>query len=183
MGNRNLDKIVVIDLEATCWDDPKEQGQQVSEIIEIGVCFLNVKTGEITDKTSYMVRPVCSTISKFCTQLTTLTQEQVDKGIPFGDACNKLRKEFGTINRVWASYGNYDRDQFQRDCTRLGIQYPFKQTHLNVKTLLALRKGMSREVGLHEAVKIHGWDFEGTHHRGCDDAYNIAKVLWEIIKR
>lgn len=183
MGNRNLDKIVVIDLEATCWDDKTEQGSQPSEIIEIGACFLNIKTGELSNKVGYIVRPVYSTVSEFCTKLTSLTQEQVDRGIPFGDACNKMRKEFGTINRVWASYGEYDRKKFEQDCALLHVQYPFKQTHINVKTLLALKKGLSREPGLAEAVKMFGWEFEGTHHRGCDDAWNIAKVLWELIKR
>ncbi len=183
MGKRNLDKIVVIDLEATCWDNPEEQGSQISEIIEIGTCFLNIKTGEISNKVGYIVRPRHSTISEFCTKLTTLTLEQVDHGIPFRDACNKLRKEFGSVNRVWASYGDYDRKQFERDCALHSVEYPFKQTHINVKTLLALRYGMGREIGLAAAVEMFGWKFEGTHHRGCDDAWNIAKVLWELIKR
>ena len=40
-----LDKIIVIDLEATCWEGDPPPGQE-SEIIEIGLCILDVATGE-----------------------------------------------------------------------------------------------------------------------------------------
>ena len=47
MGSWRFDEVVVIDLEATCWDTPAEKAINTSEIIEIGVCLLNSHTGEI----------------------------------------------------------------------------------------------------------------------------------------
>ena len=53
----------------------------------------------------------------------------------FATACATLRKELGSEQRVWASYGDYDRRQFQRQCADAGVRYPFGIRHLNVKTL------------------------------------------------
>ena len=68
---RLLDKILVIDLESTCWDGPPPEGQ-VSEIIEIGVVTLDVAALQRVDKQSILIKPTKSEISAFCTQLTTL---------------------------------------------------------------------------------------------------------------
>ncbi len=43
MGTMNFDKIVVVDIESTCWETKEEQGNQPMEIIEIGACVLDVK--------------------------------------------------------------------------------------------------------------------------------------------
>lgn len=181
---RKLDRVIFIDLEATCWATKEEQGIQVSEIIEIGACMLNVKTGDIERKTSYLIRPRLSTISKFCTELTTITPELIkSKGIPFKDAINKFKKEFGPATRTWASWGYYDKAEIERECRRHGIDYPMGRNHINAKNLWALKNGLSEELGMIEALKYAGISHEGTHHRGDDDAVNCAKLLWQVLKR
>jgi len=48
-----LDKLIVIDIEATCWEGDPPEGQ-AAEIIEIGVCVLDVTTGQrVGDKVSW----------------------------------------------------------------------------------------------------------------------------------
>lgn len=70
--------IIIIDLEATCWrgEVPKDQ---VSEIIEIGICLLDIKTRVISKNKGILIQPERSKISPFCTDLTTITQELLDK--------------------------------------------------------------------------------------------------------
>jgi len=46
-----------------------------------------------------------------------------------------------------------------------------------VKRLLAERQGLPKKPGLGEAVQLAGLEFTGTHHRGIDDARNIARLL------
>ena len=179
-----LDQILVIDVEATCWEGNPPPGQ-TSEIIEIGLCVLDVPTLTRADQRTILVRPVCSTVSAYCTQLTTLTQADVDGGMPLAEACQVLVHEYQAPARLWASYGDYDRKQFERNCARrsgeFGIPYPFGPTHLNVKTLAAVVYGWSREVGMSEALKRMGLPLEGTHHRGGDDAWNIAAILSRVL--
>lgn len=44
---RKLDYIVVVDIEATCWEGKVPEGMS-SDIIEVGVCLLDVNSGERT---------------------------------------------------------------------------------------------------------------------------------------
>jgi inhibitor of KinA sporulation pathway (predicted exonuclease) len=172
-----LDRLLVIDIESTCWQGSPPEGQE-SEIIEIGICVLDIHSGERVNKESLLVKPERSQVSVFCTQLTTLTQTQVSReGVEFEKACRILKRKYLAHNRVWASYGDYDRRQFERQCAARGIDYPFGPSHLNVKTLFALIQGLTQEIGMIEALKLLGLPVEGTHHRGVDDAWNTALLL------
>jgi inhibitor of KinA sporulation pathway (predicted exonuclease) len=179
---RSLDQVIVIDVEATCWEGAPPPGQ-ASEVIEIGVCPVEAATGRRLGKTSILVRPERSAVSPFCTRLTTLTAEQVAGGVSFADASARLRKEFRTQDRLWASYGDYDRKQFERQCAAAGLNTPFGPSHLNVKTLFALARGLPHEVGMDQALELAGLPLEGTHHRGGDDAWNIAALLATLLTR
>jgi inhibitor of KinA sporulation pathway (predicted exonuclease) len=177
-----FDLILVVDVEATCWEGNPPEGQQ-SEIIEIGLCPLQVATGERLERRSILVKPQRSTVSPFCTQLTTLTQAQVDGGIAFSAACALLRSEYRARERVWASYGDYDRRQFERQCQALGVSYPFGPSHLNVSSLLALVHRQPHQLGMDAALALLHLPLEGTHHRGVDDAWNIAGLLSRLLWR
>jgi len=177
---KKLDQIIVIDIEATCWESEPPKGQE-SEIIEIGICPLDIATGNRLEKRSILVRPERSTVGAYCTALTSLTQEQVDQGIPFEEACLILRKDYQAKKRVWASYGDYDRRQFEKQCQAWNTGYPFGPTHINVKNLFALVRQLPREVGMAEALNKLGFPLEGVHHRGEDDAWNIARILSRIL--
>jgi inhibitor of KinA sporulation pathway (predicted exonuclease) len=176
------DRIVVVDVEATCWEGMPPPGQQ-SEIIEIGVCTLDPETRERGESASILVRPERSRVSPFCTELTTLTQGQVDQGIRFADACALLQEDYCSRERVWASYGQYDRGQFERQCESLYVEYPFGAEHLNVKALFAEIYGLPRQVGMGRALRTLKLPLEGTHHRGGDDAWNIAAILAWLLER
>lgn len=178
--SKYMDQIIVVDVESTCWPGTPPQGQE-SEIIEIGVCPLDVASGQRLGRYSILVRPERSTVSPFCTQLTTLTQEQVDSGISFAEACARLKSNFASQQRVWASFGDYDRRQFERQCTSQNIRYPFGTRHLNVKTLFAIVQGLPHEVELDLALQQSNLPLEGTHHRGDDDAWNIASLLSMLV--
>lgn len=179
---RNLDKIIVVDLEATCWDGDSIQPEgEVSEIIEIGITELDAKSGELIQSEGILVRPQFSTVSKFCTELTTLTAEQISKGMSYPEALEYIKSKYKPFDRTWASYGDYDREQFRRNDELYKTKSPFGRTHINVKNLLALEKGLKKEVGLTRGCELCGFTLDGTLHRGVDDSINIAKILREIL--
>jgi inhibitor of KinA sporulation pathway (predicted exonuclease) len=177
---QKLDQILVIDVEATCWQGDSPPGQD-REIIEIGLCILDVAKLQRGDNPSILVRPVHSTVSDYCTRLTTLTQEEVEGGISLREACDTLRRNYHSRERLWASYGDYDRKQFERECKAHGIEYPFGDGHINVKSLFAVVRHLSGEVPLDKAMAMAGFPLQGTHHRGADDAWNIARLLADIL--
>ena len=149
--------------------------------------MVDVAALERVERRSILIRPACSTVSVYRTQLTTLTQADVDGGIPLAEACRVLTQEYQSGQRLFASFGDYDAQQFERNCARcsgaFGISYPFGPTHLNVKNLAAVAYGWSREVGMSEALVRTGLPLEGTHHRGGDDAWNIAGLLCQLLRR
>ena len=97
------------------------------------------------------------------------------------EVCQILKDKYLTHQRVWASYGEYDKNQFQKQCQSSGVKYPFTSKHINVKTLLALVRSLPREVGMAQALELLNLPLEGTHHRGVDDAWNIGKILSELL--
>lgn len=173
-----IDKILVVDIEATCW--AANEPSALSEVIEIGLAVLDVKTLTCT-KGGVLVRPTTSTVSPFCTELTGLTPNQVADGIPFHEACTWLRSN-GSSSRMWASYGDYDRRMFEEQCRNERVAYPFSQSHLNVKTLLAAVMGWTKAPSMDEALRRLDIPLVGRHHRGVDDAYNIAQLLVRVLQ-
>ncbi|MDZ7291624.1 MAG: exonuclease domain-containing protein [candidate division KSB1 bacterium] len=177
---KKLDQIIVVDVEATCWDGEPPPGQE-SEIIEIGVCTLDVASCQRLEKQDILVKPERSTVSAYCTRLTTLSQAEIDRGIAFAEACAILQKQYLSKNRVWASYGDYDRRQFAQQCQSHNLEYPFGPTHINVKNLFALAHGLREEVGMAKALELMHLPLEGVHHRAGDDVWNIARILSELL--
>jgi inhibitor of KinA sporulation pathway (predicted exonuclease) len=171
-----VDKIIVVDIEATCWQEGAPHGEK-SDIIEIGLVPLDVRTLSLGAAKRIVTQPTRSSVSPFCTQLTGITQEEVENGIPLSDGCAVLRREYESDGRLWASYGDYDRRMFETCCAELGIPYPFGQSHLNVKTLLAVSLGLPCEVSLKTGLHRVGLEFIGRAHRGEDDAINAARLL------
>ena len=172
------DKIVVIDIEATCWEGYNAPEGQENEIIEIGVCLLNPKATPITvtDKRSILVKPQESVISPYCTELTSITPEIVEKeGISFDEACKILEEEYDTRNRLWGSWGALDMRMFKSQCRRRKVRYPFSKKHSNLKRVFHEFHG--QRMGLARALEAVGIEAQGTAHRGDADAYNTALLL------
>ncbi len=176
-----MGKIIVVDLESTCWEHKPPEGE-VSEIIEIGICVLDTETGKIENNKGIFVKPQKSKVGSFCTQLTTLTQEMVDEGISFEEACQQLQNEYQVKDYPWASYGAYDLNMFKRQCESFGVEYPFSEEHINVKALFAEKNNLKRPLGMSGALAKMYIPLEGTHHRGVDDAKNIAKILFTLVR-
>lgn len=99
-------KLLIVDLESTCFETREESSKYISEIIEIGVVLLNLETKLIEKSQGILVKPVVSHISPFCTKLTTITQDLIDaEGVSFPDAYGILVDEYNSRDYLWASLG------------------------------------------------------------------------------
>lgn len=173
------DKINVIDLEATCWHNHQVPHNQRNEIIEIGIAVVDTEKMEVIDEEGMLITPVQSEVSEFCQELTSLTPGKLhSEGSSLEEVCNRLANHYSTEKYPWASWGNWDERQLREDCEQKEIAYPMSREHLNLKMLYGIFDGCERAPGLGKAL---GDDFEGTQHRGVDDARNEAKLLLEIL--
>ncbi len=180
--SKKLDRVLVIDIECTCWDDLPPRGQ-MSEIIEVGLCVVDVQLLRRLERRSLMVKPMTSEVSEFCTDLTGITTEMVQDAPPLSEAVRILRDQYRAGDRLFASWGDYDRKQFYRNCQTYNLKYPFGPTHLNIKNLFSTALGLNQELGIDGACQRLGLTMEGAHHRGVDDAWNIARIFCLLLKR
>lgn len=173
-------RYLVVDLEATC-DDQGALPRDESEIIEIGAVLVDGATLEPLEEFQTFVRPlVHPRLTPFCTQLTTITQDDVARAPTFRFVAPRLAA-FGK-DALFCSWGAYDKNQLERDARRAGIRSPLGPRHLNLKEEFARVAG-DRQSGNHGALHRVGLTATGTHHRGIDDARNIARLLPYVLGR
>jgi inhibitor of KinA sporulation pathway (predicted exonuclease) len=179
---------MVVDLEATTSRDgsvPKDE----METIEIGAVLVRAESLEPEAEFATLVRPVRHPVlTAFCTQLTTITQAMVAEAPLFPAAMAAFARQMPLSEPgvVFCSWGEFDRRQLERDCAYHGVPYPLP-VHLNLKRRFSESLGSSRRVrrrgfGVAEALAVCHLEFEGTAHRGLDDARNIARLLPRIAR-
>ncbi|NBM16915.1 3'-5' exonuclease [Streptomyces sp. GC420] len=171
----------VIDVEATCWEDEPPPGS-VGEITAIGLTVVDLGALERVSPHRIPVRPARSAVSAFCTALTGLTQAEVDTGVGFGEACRILAAEHGAGARPWTSWGDCDRHRFTRQCRATGTPYPLGRRRTNAKAAFTQARGLRRRPGTAGALRMAGLPLEGRHHRGGDDAWNIAALVLSLAR-
>lgn len=172
------ERYLVIDFEATCCNKgtvPREH----MEIIEVGAVMVEAQTFAVVDEFQTFIRPVRHPrLTPFCVSLTSIEQKDVDSAPLFGEAIQQFKQWLYRYDRfVFCSWGDYDLKQLKQDCEFHKLPYPISAPHLNVKRLMAERQGLAKKPGLGDAVRMAKMTFQGSHHRGIDDARNIARLL------
>jgi len=171
---------IIVDLEATCWEAQTEIKQK--EIIEIGAVALNENFEYAKSEFSSFVKPVeNSELSDFCKQLTTIKQNDIDNAEDFKDVFRKFLNWIGSNEFTICSWGIYDLNQFNTDCRNHGFALPesFKN-HINLKLIFKKVKDVNPG-DIQKAMKYLEIKHTGVHHRGIDDARNIAKISQLIL--
>ena len=202
MNNYCYDVICVVDFEATCEDNQNSKGMDVAqaealasvpssqEIIEFPVFFVDVKKREIVSTFHSFVKPSkTSNLSSFCTELTGITQRQVDSAQSFSQVIEAFEdwlyfhlKNYSYTSFAFATDGSWDFAHFfANSCQVNGIPYPSY-----AKRWINIRKVFSSHYKLHSVSLTHmlshlGMDFEGRKHSGFDDTKNIARVLIRML--
>ena len=178
-------EFVVVDLEATCYNS--EVGRPidfVNEIIEIGAVKLD-STGKEISRFGKFAKPLkFPVISKFCNELTTITQDDID----YADNLSDVLVEFfeWCDGAKLVSWGNYDRSQLTKDLIANDLEYLLDglEGHQSLKHLHGQWNNLRRGgIGVSGALRFEKLTFDGQPHRGIDDAINIAKIFRKYIDR
>jgi inhibitor of KinA sporulation pathway (predicted exonuclease) len=178
MTQLDIKRILIVDLEATCWND-RPQSVDVMEVVEFG-CALASLDGTIEASFGQLVKPqINSELSEFCIELTGISQAMVNESPGYIEAVKRLDYMLKNLHfDVWGSWGQYDFNQLKVEKDRYGIAPKFTEIpHINIKAIWQSTKGHKKKAGLRKALAFLGFEFEGNQHRGEDDAKNIAKVL------
>lgn len=168
---------LVIDLEATC-DDAGVIPRDETEIIEIGAVLCDAESLSPVQEWQSFVKPRRHPkLTPFCTELTSITQPEVDGAPSFPDAIKALAVFVKGRDLLFCSWGDYDKNQLDHDARKHGVALPLGRAHLNLKQAFREKSGDNRKLGVGQALARVGLRFDGTAHRGIDDARNIARLL------
>lgn len=178
----NTMKLAIIDLECTCDDTKTLIPREQMEIIEIGVVIADL-SGKTYREFNAFVKPVIHpTLTPFCTELTSITQSQVDNGLSLQKALTQLDDFLFNENvDAWASWGAFDANQIRKDIRNNRLRekdYSFlEMRHINLSHEYVLSQRLKRKMGVRKALASHNMKFIGIPHRGIDDVKNIARLL------
>ncbi|WP_200883134.1 MULTISPECIES: 3'-5' exonuclease [unclassified Alteromonas] len=168
---------LIVDLESTCCeDDSIPKGEH--EVIEIGAVMVDATSLKEVDCFDIFVRPVRHpSLTQFCTNLTTITQKDLDKAPHFPEASEIFAQWLHRYkNYVFCSWGNYDRNHLESDSAYHNVKNPISAKHVNLKNEFAKQMKV-KKVGMQRALELVNEPLMGSHHRGIDDARNICKLL------
>ncbi|ESO93073.1 hypothetical protein LOTGIDRAFT_119783, partial [Lottia gigantea] len=184
-----LDYIIIIDYEATCEAHTMDYRH---EIIEFPAILMNVSDGSMVSEFRSYCKPIENPkLTRFCTGLTGITQEQVDKAEEFPVVLENFEKWLTShklgVKRGFkfavATDGPWDMRRFLfYQCQMLDMPFPkWAKKWVNLRKLFA--NFYRRERGNIENMLRHlGLEFEGRQHCGMDDTRNIARIAQRLIK-
>jgi 3'-5' exoribonuclease 1 len=173
-------RIVVVDVEATCWT--KGVFSRKKETIEIGA--VKVLFGRAASKWpefQTFVRPQrLPRLSSFCRELTGITQENVDAAPTFPEALRLFLDWSQPLERVvLATWSRYDLWQLDLDLEAHGLPklaFPF----IDVKKLAARTVGAkSFEQAARQLTPESG---DMPRHRAIADARRTARIVERLLK-
>lgn len=175
---QSYDFMMIVDIEHTCTHDgsipPEER-----EIIELGAVVVDMKSIEIIDEFSALVKPqLHPKISNFCSQLTGITQPELDNSNNFESVFSEFLNWYPMTSKVLlATWGSYDLVQINIDCVSHNLPLFSPCAVLNLKKIFKKVNKLKKPVGLSRALELCQCEFEGSHHRALDDARNTVTLL------
>ena len=183
--------LCILDFEATCWDDSSNAEQM--EIIEFPSVLYKIneatKTVEFISEFAKYVKPTINPIlTKFCTELTGIKQETVDKADTIDIVYNQHIEWLSTNvpndkKVIIATCGAWDLNtQLPREIRNKNlVKHPLYSNFVNVKVEFRSVTKI-HPYGMTCMLKHFNIPLEGRHHSGIDDTKNIAKVMLTLIQ-
>ena len=173
---------IIFDLEATCIEDRKVQF--TNEIIEIGAVKLDKDLTQIDTFQTFIKPTINPVLSDFCVNLTTIQQQEVDNGEGFEEALQRFASwiKADADDAQLLSWGHYDKNQILNEAQIKGYTgeiHTLLEHHRSLKHDFAKIK-KTKACGMLKALAKLRIEPTGTHHRGLDDALNIAEIFKAI---
>ncbi|XP_064600584.1 3'-5' exoribonuclease 1-like isoform X2 [Liolophura sinensis] len=181
------DYLLVIDFEATCEEDVENYNH---EIIEFPAILVDVQQNKIVDEFHSYCRPLLNPqLSKFCCNLTGITQSQVDTADSFPLVLKSMEKWMESQclgserSFAVATDGPWDMSRFLNgQCSLSDITFPqWARRWVNVRKTYA-NFYQCRRTKITNMLENLGLTFEGNLHCGRDDARNIAQICIRMME-
>lgn len=173
---------MIVDLGATCWERDSVPSHMAT--IEVGAVRMASSNDQADREFCSFVRQLQEPLlSDFCVSLTTITQADVNAAPPFPTVFADFQAWLPDDEFTRCSWGLYDLKQLRADYRRHRIVFPaVLERHINLKQASANVMNVKPPT-TKGALRLLGLPLSGTHHRGIDDARNIARLTGWILPR
>ncbi|KAI0080101.1 exonuclease [Panus rudis PR-1116 ss-1] len=184
------DFLLVLDFEATCGDAVSRM-----EIIEFPTLVYDLKQDKVISTFHEYVKPVLHpTLTPFCTELTGITQDVVDKADTFPEVWNRYRdflKRQGVFDNpdayIFVTCGQWDLktmlpNQLEISESTEGrddsgeLVSPYNR-FINLKQAFRRHYKTRFNAGMLDMLSKLKMEVEGRHHSGIDDCRNILRII------
>ena len=178
--------LVVVDFECTCED---QEEPFLHEIIEFPAVLLDLRTGREVRHFHAFVKPTeRPVLSDFCSRLTGIDQATVDKAEPLDRVLVRFGAwldEFAGEDYSLAADCQSDLRHFLLpECRRKKIRVRDAwRCWVDIGRHLMVHFDLRRPGNLQMKLAKVGLVFEGTPHRGIDDARNIGRLALALQER
>ena len=118
------------------------------------------------------------------TKLTSITQEDVDPADNFNIVVKRFEEWMKPNDMPTAllSWGEFDKRQFAADARLHELELSWLKYWACLQRHYSKFKGSQNQIGLKNALKLEGLDFNGTQHRAIEDARNMAELFIKVAK-
>ena len=173
-------KYIIVDLEST--ERMYEfNNSNIGEIIEIGA--VKIENNKIVDSFDIFIKPEYTKLTPFISDLTSIIQKEIESAYFFKEAYKIFNDWIDKPeDYVFISCGNYDYNQLKTICNLHNISFNDFNNHLNLKELHAKKNNYKKHKSMKKMLDYDNIKLEGNHHRGIDDAYNLAKIFINLEK-
>ena len=170
-------QVLVADTRTTMWEQSSDKpvGERV-EIICIDLALIDTEKQEIIEREKLIIKPVKSTISRYCQDWNKISQKMVDDhGISFEEAYRRLRVHFMSQDRFWATWGSSAMFNINSECRSRKLEGLNVYPCMDINHLFTLFSGKiidGRPPHIADAFKHCAMD-----NVDSNNAVNIARIM------
>lgn len=171
---------VVFDLELI----KRFKKEQLSEIVEIGACKVNLESKSMIDQFQIYILPKSGYIGKSTRKFINMSKEDVKNAVPFHTGIQEFSTWLGE-DYFLCSWGKDDKFHFINQCVRnrMNMDWLINYNDIQQQIGKSLNANAKNQLGLKNALDLAGLKPVGRAHRGIDDAINTAELFIKYIEQ
>jgi inhibitor of KinA sporulation pathway (predicted exonuclease) len=155
---------------------------QLSEIVEIGACKVDLNTNSMIDQLQIYITPKSGYIAKSTRKFIKMKEEDFKTAVSFSTGIKKFASWLGK-DYYLCSWGKDDKAHIINECVRANVSLDWFKNYNDIQKQISksLDANNNSQLGLTNALTIAEINPLGIAHRGIDDAINTAQLFIKFI--
>ncbi|WP_100407940.1 3'-5' exonuclease [Bacillus solitudinis] len=148
---------------------------QLSEIVEIGACKVDIHNRNIVDHLQIYISPKRG-ISKSTRKFIKMTEEDVANAVSYQEGI-KIFKDWLGEDYYLCAWGKDDKFHLLNQCLRYHMNLNWLRNYNDIQIQISRLLKAEHALSLKSALALLNIVPTGKAHRGIDDAFNTAELF------